>query len=141
MIGTAWHFQQALFTRISVDLLCPKQLTPVIPVLLDIPVGIRIFGVVLLVTGDFDLLETPLRQVDIGSPEPAIQRPVSETHSCCQCMHSAVQLLLRTMGIVDDLHYPKIVVVADSHIPIRCDFPMFLCDWGSDWVRVQIASG
>jgi hypothetical protein len=37
------------------------QLTFFIPVSFDVPVSIYVFGVVVFVTGDFDLLETPLR--------------------------------------------------------------------------------
>lgn len=47
---------------------CHIELTALIGVRLDIPVSVHIARLVLLDTGSLNLLETPLRQVDITSP-------------------------------------------------------------------------
>lgn len=49
--------------------MCVAGLTLLIDVRLNVPVGVRVPGVVLLRAGDLDLSETPLRKVDISCPK------------------------------------------------------------------------
>ena len=60
------------------------RLTLFVPVALNIPVGEDIPRLVLLDTSRFNLLETPLRQVDVASAEVAVEVDVSETEGGSQ---------------------------------------------------------
>ena len=51
---------------------------------LDVPVSIDILGVVDFVTGDFNLLETPLRQINVTSTKIAAQTGMLESESSGQ---------------------------------------------------------
>ena len=50
-----------------------STLTLLVPVRLDVPVGVDIARPVLLDTSGLNLLETPLRQVDVASTEVAVK--------------------------------------------------------------------
>lgn len=50
----------------------------------DVPVSIDILRVVDLVTSNLDLLETPLRQVDISSTKIAAEYDVLQSEGCSQ---------------------------------------------------------
>lgn len=62
-----------------------QVLTLLIPVSFNIPVSVNILGIIVLVTGDFNLLETPLWQVDIPSTKIASKDGVLKSESSSQC--------------------------------------------------------
>lgn len=63
-------------------------LTLLIPVSLNVPVSVNILWVVVLVTGDFNLLETPLWQVDVASTKIAAQYSVLQSKCSSQSSDS-----------------------------------------------------
>ena len=58
-----------------------ELLTIWVSVGLDVPVGIDITGVILLITSNLDLLETPLWQVDVTSAKVAAENCMLESES------------------------------------------------------------
>lgn len=62
-----------------------QVLTLLIPVSFNVPVSVNILGIIVLVTGDFNLLETPLWQVDIPSTKIASKDCVLKSESSSQC--------------------------------------------------------
>ena len=109
-----------------------------VPVTLDVPVGVFVLGMVGLDTGSLDLLETPLRQVDIASPEVATQHSVSQTESACQSTELAE---LSAGSFINDFHGPMILRVANGKVSVRRDFVISFCNGRSDGVRVKVATG
>jgi hypothetical protein len=61
-----------------------SELTLLIPVSFDVPVSVGILRIVLLVASNFNLLETPLWQVNITSSKIATQHSVLKSESSCQ---------------------------------------------------------
>lgn len=82
---------------------------------LDIPVSVNILGVVGLITGDLNLLETPLWQVDIASTEIAAKNSVFKSEGCSQ--GSDLSAITRS-NVTDDLHSPVILLVANGSVSV-----------------------
>ena len=82
---------------------------------LNVPVGVNILGVIVFVTSDFDLLETPLRQVDVASSEVAAQDRVPKSESSCQSpdLRSVIGC-----NILDNFNGPVILLITDSSISV-----------------------
>lgn len=53
-------------------------LTGLVPMSFNVPVSEDVTRIIFLGAGHFNLLETPLRQVDVGSPEIATKRSMAE---------------------------------------------------------------
>ena len=113
------------------------SLTLIIPVCLDVPVSVNVLGIVGLVTCDFNLLETPLRQVDIASAKIAAKNCVLQSKSSGQ---SSDLGLVTGTNITDDLHSPVIFLVTNSGVAITRNFSIGLGNWGSDLVRVKVTA-
>lgn len=109
----------------------------VIPMSLDIPVGVGITRVVLHGARHFDLLETPLRQILVGALQIATKNFVLETESSCQ---SADSTSVSRGNVSDNLNLPVVLFVADSQVTVRGDFLVALGHGGGDVVRVQITA-
>lgn len=60
------------------------ELTLLVPMSFHIPMGVDIFRVVGRITGDFDLLETPLWKIHIASTEIAAEDSVSQSEASGQ---------------------------------------------------------
>ena len=108
-----------------------------VPVGLDVPVSVDIARVVLLDTGGLNLLETPLRQVDVASAEVAIEVDVSETEGGSQ---SADLGVIARRSVVDNLDNPVVLGVADSGVAVARNFVVGLGDGSGDRVRVQVTA-
>lgn len=89
--------------------------TLVIPVSLDIPVGVNILGVVGFVASDFNLLETPLRQVDVTSTKVASQYGMLESEGSGQ--GSDLGSIVRG-NILNNFHGPVILFISNSCVSI-----------------------
>ena len=105
---------------------------------LDVPVRMRVSGVVLLLAADLDLLEAPLRQDGVRSAQVASQHLVAESHASSQRMD--VLNLLSSLQVVHDLDDPVVLFVADGRVTVARNFVVQLRDRGGDGVGVQIAS-
>ena len=110
-----------------------------VPVALNVPVRMRVLRVVLLITADLDLLETPLRQDCVRSTKIATKRLVTETHASRERVH-AVGLRPR-FKVINDFDNPVVLLVADGRVAIARDFVVQLRDGRRDGVRVQVAGG
>lgn len=104
---------------------------------LDVPVSEGITGVVALVTSYFDLLETPLRKIDIGSPQIASHSRVLQSESSGQSSNLA---LVTGGDIFDDLDLPMVLVITDGKITVAGNFLLALANRGCDVVGVEISS-
>ena len=114
-----------------------KGLTLLIPVSFDVPVGVHILGVVLRHAGSLDLLETPLRQVDITGAEIASKGGMLESESSRQGPDLGS---VARGNVADDFHRPVILLVADGGVSVARDFLVRLGDWGGDVVGVQVTA-
>lgn len=110
---------------------------PFVGVALNVPVGVDVTGVVLLDAGRLNLLETPLRQVDVAGSEVAAKVLVSETERRGKSSKSGV---VPRSGIADDLDNPVIFGIADCNIAIAGNLVVSLGDRGSYLVGVQVAT-
>lgn len=88
---------------------------PVIPVALDVPVGVHVPGVVGLGAGDFDLLETPLGKVDIASAEVTAKIRVLQTERSSQGPDLGI---VASGSVIDDLDLPVVLGIADGHVSV-----------------------
>lgn len=104
---------------------------------LNVPVGESILGIVALVASYLDLLETPLRQVDITSTQIAAQDRVSQAESSGQSANTA---LVARSYIADDLNLPVILVITNGQVAVAGNLLLALRDRSRDIVRVKVAS-
>jgi len=105
---------------------------------LDVPVGVGVTRVVLLGAGHLNLLEAPLRQVDIASAEVAAHGLVPETEGGGQGADLAP---VPGRGVADNLNLPVVLVVANRRVTVAGNLPLRLGDGRGDLVRVQVAAG
>jgi hypothetical protein len=113
-------------------------LTLLVPVSLDVPVGVRVTGVVLLRAGNFDLLETPLRQVLVTSTEVAAKSLVLKTESSSKGSDSAA---IARCGVTHNLNLPVILVVANSNVAVARNLLIRLGHRGGNIVGVKVTAG
>lgn len=104
---------------------------------LDVPVGVDVTRVVLLDASSLDLLEAPLRKVDIASSEIAAEILVLQSECSCEC--SKFRVISRS-GITDDFNNPVILGIAHSDVAVARNLPVRLGDGGGDRVRVQVTA-
>jgi hypothetical protein len=109
----------------------------VVPVGLDVPVSVDIARVVFLDTCCFNLLETPLRKVDVTSAKIAVEIRVSEAESSSQ---GADLGEVARRSVIDDLNDPVILCVANSGVAVARNFVIGLGDRSRNRVRVQITA-
>ena len=100
--------------------------------------GCRISWLVLFDTGRLDLLEAPLRQVDVASSQVAAKVGVPQPESSSQECGLGV---VPRCGVPDNLDLPVILVVTDGSVAVARNFPVGLGDGCGDCVRVQVAAG
>jgi hypothetical protein len=112
-------------------------LTLVIPVSLNVPVGVGVTRVVLLGASNLNLLETPLRKVDVASPEVAAKDLVLETESSGESPDLAAVARSR---ITNNLNLPVVLVITNSQVTVAGNFLVASGDGGSDVMRVQVAA-
>lgn len=114
------------------------ELTSIVPMALNVPVGIDIARLVLLHAGCLNLLETPLRQVDIASTEIASEILVFQS----ECSRERANFgVISRRRITHNFNHPVILGVADSGVTVARNFPICLRDRSGDLVRVEIAAG
>lgn len=105
---------------------------------LDIPVSVHITGLVFLHTSGLNLLETPLRQVDISCAQVAAQHRVSQS----ECRRQGTNLgTVARSRITDYFHLPVVLVIANSDVSVARDLPVGFGDRSSNGVRVEVATG
>jgi hypothetical protein len=100
-------------------------------------VGVDIARPVLLDASGFDLLETPLRQVDVASAKVTSELSVFQAERCNQCPHLGV---VPGRSIIDNLDLPVILGISDREVAVAGNFPVSLGDRSSDLVRVKVAA-
>jgi hypothetical protein len=105
---------------------------------LDVPVSVDITRLVLLDTGSLDLLETPLRQVDVASAKVAAKIDVPQAEGGGQSAELGV--VPGRVGIVDYFDLPVILGVSNSKVAVARHFPVGLGDRSSDLMRVEVAT-
>lgn len=113
-------------------------LTLLVPVRLDVPMGVDIARPVLLDTSGLNLLETPLRQVDVASTEVAVKLGVLQAERSNQRPHLGV---VSGRSIIDNLDLPVVLGVPNSEVTVTGNFPVSLGDRSGDLVRVEVAAG
>ena len=101
----------------------------VIPVTLDVPVGVHVAGFVLFDTRCFDLLEAPLRQVDVSSSQVAIKINMLQAESSRERPNVGI---VSGSCVANDFDLPVILSVADGGVAIARNFIITLGDWGSN---------
>jgi hypothetical protein len=113
------------------------QRTLVVPVSLNVPVGVSIAGVVVLGAGNLNLLETPLREVRVASSQVAAHDLVLETEGGCKSAELAV---ITGGSISHNLDLPVILVVTNSQVTIARNFLLTTAHGSGDIVRVEVAA-
>ena len=86
--------------------------------------------------GGFNLLETPLRQIPVGSLEIASKHRMTEAERSRKSTDSGVVF---GRNIIDNFNSPVVLVVADSGISVTRNFPVGLRERSFDSMRVKIA--
>jgi hypothetical protein len=114
------------------------HLTLLVDVRLNVPVGVGIARVVFLGAGHLDLLETPLRQVDVAGAQIAAHRRVLQTEARGQGADLAP---VAGRGVADNLNLPVVLIVTDSSVAVARNLPLRLGDGRGDLVRMQVAAG
>ena len=128
-------------TTISVyKMIFVRSLTSVVPMALDIPVGMFIFRRIRLVASDFHLLEAPSWKSGARSSKvaPAVLMPNAQASR--QAVYPLKLFLATSKHVVDGLNHPVIVDVADCSVAVARDFVVILCERSSDGVRVQLST-
>jgi hypothetical protein len=105
---------------------------------LDVPVGVNIARPVLLDASGFNLLETPLRQVDIASAKVTSKLSVFQAERSDQGPDLGI---VPGRSIIDNLDLPVVLGVTDCEVAVAGHFPVSLGDRSSDLVRVKVAAG
>lgn len=104
----------------------------------NVPVGEGILWVVVLGAGDLNLLETPLRQVDISGTQITPKRSMPES----ECGGQGSDLRPIVGGdILDNFNGEMVLIIADGGVAVTRDFLINLGDWCRDIVRVEVAAG
>lgn len=115
-----------------------RELTLIVPVRLNVPVGVGITRIVVLGAGNLNLSETPLRQIDIAGAEVATHDWVFQAEGSGQRANFAS---ITRGNISHDLNLPVIFVVAYSKVAVAGDFLVRLGDRSGDLMRVKVAAG
>ena len=102
-----------------------------INVAFNIPVRVHVTGMVCLDASSFDLLETPLRQIDVAGAKVAAKIHVLEPQSSSE--RSDLRAVVRGR-VTDDLHLPVVLCVSNSGVAVAGNFPVGLGHRGSDRV-------
>jgi hypothetical protein len=113
----------------------------VVPVRLDVPVGMHIVRVILFVTRDLHLLEAPLGEGGGGGTEVATKDLVTEAETRGESVDALHLLTASLLEVVDDLHDPVIVRVAEGRITVTGNFVVLLCHKGRNVMGVQVPGG
>ena len=100
--------------------------------------SVCISWIVVLGASDLDLLETPLWQVDVSSAEIAAQNSVLQSEGSSQSPHLGA--IVRG-DILDNLHGPMVLFIANSGVSVARNLLVGLGDWCWDIVGVKIAAG
>jgi hypothetical protein len=103
----------------------------------NVPVSIDIAGLVLLGTRDFDLFETPLRQIRVASAEIAAKISVLQPESRSK---RANLRIVPGRSITDNFDNPVVLSISHGGISVTGNFPVTLCNWSSNLMRMQIAA-
>lgn len=117
-----------------------QRLTSVIPMALNVPIGMHVIHVILLVATNLYLLEPPLRKVGVRRAQIAVLSLMAESESRRQRMDSVHLVLGPLLDIIDDLHDPIVLKVADRRVSVTRHLVVELCDRGRDRVRVQVSA-
>ena len=113
-----------------------EELTARINVALDVPVGVRIAWVVLLITADLDLFETPLRENCVCRTQITAENVVPEAQTGCKRVYTLQILLFAQFDIVHDFDDPIIMLVSDCRVAVARNFMVELRDGGRYCVGV-----
>lgn len=109
-----------------------------VPVGLHVPVSIRVPGVVLLGASNFDLPETPLRQVDVTSSQIAAKRFMSQSERGGQGSDPAA---VPGCNVSHNLYLPVVFVVAYRQVAVTGYLLVSLGNRRRNVVGMQVAAG
>lgn len=113
--------------------------TLVVPVLLNVPNGVGRVGAITGVTGNLDLAESPLRQVDILGSQKASKDTMSQSESSRKRPQLSI---LGVMAVfIHNLDDPIIVGIAGRIVSIATDLPLCRSNGSLDTMTVQAAVG
>lgn len=105
---------------------------------LDVPVSVYVSRLVLLGTSDLNLLETPLRQIDVARSEVAAEIGVPQTERGGQSSDLRIVVGSR---VTDNFDNPVVLGVPYSGVAVARHLVISLGDRGSDLMRVEITAG
>lgn len=87
----------------------------IVPVRFDVPVREYVPGVVLFSASNFNLLETPLREVHVTGTEIATETSMSQAECGCKGPELAVVFVC---GVTDNLDGPVVFFITDGHVTV-----------------------
>ncbi len=99
---------------------------------------VDILRLILFNAGDFDLLETPLREIDVAGAEVAAQRGVFEAEGGGQGADFGV---VPRCSVVDDFDRPVVFLVAHCCVAVTGDFVIAFGNRGGRNVGMEVAAG
>lgn len=117
------------------------ELTAVIDMAFNIPVRMSIAGVIVLITSNFHLLETPLWQDRVGGTEITPKQLMTEPQTSSKRMNLVHLALLAQLDIIYNLDNPVVLIVSYSSVAVARNFVVVFGDRSWDRVGVQITSG
>lgn len=113
------------------------ELTLLVGVGLNVPVSESITGVVALIAGHFDLLETPLWKINIGSSEITAHNWIPKPESSSQSSYTA---LIAGRHVLDDFDLPVVLIITNGKITVAGHFLLALGNRGRDIMSVEVSS-
>lgn len=99
----------------------------------NVPMSKCIFGIVLLSASHFDLLETPLRQVDVTSTKIAAKRDMLKAESRGEGSDFGSVI---GRDILHNLDLPVVLLITDRRVSVTRNFFISLCDRRWNIMRV-----
>ena len=117
------------------------KLTAVVPMTFNVPPGVCVAWVVFLCTRYFNLLETPLWEIDICRSKITTQSFMPEAKPCSQRMNTVNIILSASFQVVNNFNLPVIMEISDSRISITRNLVMKFSNRSRNVMRVKIPSG
>ena len=106
----------------------------------NVPASMVVTWVVFLCTRYFNLLETPLWEIDICRSKITTQSFMPEAEPCSQRMNTVNVILSASFQVVNNFNLPVIMEISDSRISITRNLVMKFSNGSRNIMRVKIAS-
>jgi hypothetical protein len=105
---------------------------------LNVPVRVRISGLVLLGARNLNLLEAPLGKIDVAGAQIASEYLMLQPEGRRKSTDLAI---IPRSSVVDDLNLPVVLLIANRHVTVAGHFLVGLGDRSGDLVGVEVAAG